>query len=309
MKSKVIYYVGNTVTLKTRVNSGNLEIRPNSIYVNGDDTFEIKFHNIHGIEPFAMPGLGSMMSISYDNKNIFLSIVRINIGGQFVVVNRAKTIELFKIINSKRKINIMTTCDYCGKELTENILLQIGNNKFCNNLCRHSFEKNSNKPKIGIATEQLAIKLKLKDAKTTNIVGTIVGTIVAVIVAFSISHGTMSIFRPNVTSIKVLNQTASKINESLPMMLDAETELFTTVGLDGKLEYHYRLINYTAEQIDTNSLMPKIRKNIINTSCTIKDTRDLLNKGVVLEYVYYDKNKREISRFSLNKLQCVNSGL
>ena len=39
----------------------------------------------------------------------------------------------------------MTKCNYCGKELTDNTILEVGGNVFCNNLCRQSFEKNGSK--------------------------------------------------------------------------------------------------------------------------------------------------------------------
>jgi hypothetical protein len=203
----------------------------------------------------------------------------------------------------------MEQCDYCGKQAGGKNLLQIGGKKFCDNICRHSFEMNGNKSKAGPVISQEPIKSKKKNTKIILLVSLVVGVIVAAIVGSAVYHKAIQLFKANITNAKVLSQVASKMNQTLPMMLDAETELSTTIGLDGKLEYHYRLVNYTAEQIDTAILMPKLRANSINGSCSKKETRILLNNGVVLESVYYDKNRKEISRFSLDKLQCVNAGL
>ena len=159
----------------------------------------------------------------------------------------------------------MAQCDYCGKNAGDKSLLQIGGKRFCDNICRHSFEMNGNKSKAGKVINQEPIKPKKKNKKTILLVSLIVGVIVAAIVGIAVYHKAIQLFKANITSVKVLSQVASKMNQTLPMMLDAETELSTTIGLDGKLEYHYRLVNYTAGQIDTAILMPKLRANIMNS--------------------------------------------
>jgi hypothetical protein len=150
-------------------------------------------------------------------------------------------------------------------------------------------------------------------SKTTNsknaITGTVVGAIVAVVVGVSVQSGMKGIFKPKITSLKILNATANQINSGLPMMLDSDTELFTTIGLEGVLQYHYRLVKYSKEQIDTSVLMPRLRESITNSSCTIKETRELLEKGVTLVYVYHDKDKKVISNFSLKNINCIDKKL
>jgi hypothetical protein len=197
----------------------------------------------------------------------------------------------------------MSKCDYCGKNIEEGRMLEKENRVFCDNLCRHSFEMNGNKPKEGAFPVQPESKSPGKNKNA--IIGTIIGIIVAAVVSVWIQNGRSGLFSSKEPSMEVLNATANKINSSLPMMLDSDTELSTTVGLDGILQYHYRLVNYSIEQIDTGTLMPQLRQNIINSSCTIKDTRDLLKKGAMLEYIYHDKDRRVISSFSLNNNECT----
>lgn len=201
----------------------------------------------------------------------------------------------------------MSKCDYCGKNIEEGRMLEKENRVFCDKLCRHSFEKNGNKSKEGAFPVQPESKSPEKNKNA--IIGTIIGIIVAAVVSVWIQNGMSGLFSSKVPSMEVLNATANKINSSLPMMLDSDTELSTTVGLDGILQYHYRLVNYSIEQIDTGTLMPQLRQNIINSSCTIKDTRDLLKKGVMLEYIYHDKDRRVISSFSLNNNECTYNDL
>jgi hypothetical protein len=149
-----------------------------------------------------------------------------------------------------------------------------------------------------------------KTANSKNaIMGTVVGAIVAVVVGVSVQSGMKGLFKPKITSLKVLSSTANQINSGLPMMLDSDTELFTTIGLEGELQYHYRLVKFAKEQIDTTVLMPRLRESITNSSCTIKETRELLEKGVTLVYVYHDKDKKVISTFSLKNVNCTNKKL
>ncbi len=201
----------------------------------------------------------------------------------------------------------MPHCDYCGKELNERDCLQKDNRFFCDNLCRHSFDDNGGKPKLGPSLNKSgAVK---KPPRKSAWVAPIVGALVAAAVGLAVQQGTKGFFSPKLTSMKLLNATANQINSSLPMMLDSDTELFTTVGLEGVLQYHYRLVKYSKEQIDTSLLMPTLRESITNSSCTIKDTRALLEKGVTLEYVYHDKDKKMIASFSLKNITCIDKKL
>ena len=50
-----------------------------------------------------------------------------------------------------------------------------------------------------------------------------------------------------------LKQAATELNENLPMMVDADTRLDTSMGINGKFRYNYTLVNYTAEEFDSNA--------------------------------------------------------
>jgi len=103
MKFRIIYVPSDTITIKTKANSGKLEISETKCIIEGDSNFEINLNNIQEIEPYSMPGTGSMIKMKYDNKPLFLSVVRLNIGGFFVIVNRNGTIKLYNLLKKYTK--------------------------------------------------------------------------------------------------------------------------------------------------------------------------------------------------------------
>ena len=103
MKFKIIYVPSDTITMKTKANSGKLELSENKCIIKGDSEFEINLNNIEKIEPYSMPGTGSMIKMKYDGKPLFLSVVRLNIGGFFVIVNRNGTIKLYNLLKKYTK--------------------------------------------------------------------------------------------------------------------------------------------------------------------------------------------------------------
>jgi hypothetical protein len=77
----------------------------------------------------------------------------------------------------------MSTCSYCGKNLSENSLLQDGNNKFCDNFCRRSFDVNGGRPKTGSGINQPAAKTRKSLNKSAATVAAVVSAVVAIVVA------------------------------------------------------------------------------------------------------------------------------
>ena len=79
----------------------------------------------------------------------------------------------------------MSTCSYCGKLLSENSSIEDGSNKFCDTMCRSSFEANGGRPKNGIETAPAAAAAKTGKPrnKTTTIVSAVVAAVAAVVAA------------------------------------------------------------------------------------------------------------------------------
>jgi len=136
----------------------------------------------------------------------------------------------------------------------------------------------------------------------------IIITVIAAVIGGAIGKDAVrSYFKPkqDMRSQSVLNQVAHEINKSLPMMIDKDTEMTATLGLEGVLVYNYRFVNHSAGQVDAEQINITLKPRITNAACTTPDTRDtFLKKGVALRYNYYDKNNSFITRIDIQPKDC-----
>jgi hypothetical protein len=93
----------------------------------------------------------------------------------------------------------------------------------------------------------------------------------------------------------ILVEAANELNKNLPIMMDSETRLDSTMALPGK-EYVYfiSLINYAVDEIDIEDFEKEIKQNLINNARTNSSMEIFRNNNVTLIYVYRDKNMNEI---------------
>ena len=102
-----------------------------------------------------------------------------------------------------------------------------------------------------------------------------------------------------------LNRVAAEINRSVPVMIDQETELLPVVGAPGMLIYNYRLVSYSAKQLDAVRFAAGAKQRVTEGACNRPETRDaFLEKGVTLRYAYYDKDKQPIAAVDVTPADC-----
>jgi hypothetical protein len=106
-------------------------------------------------------------------------------------------------------------------------------------------------------------------------------------------------------SVKHLGKIADEINRSVPVMIDQETELLPAVGAPGMLIYNYRLVSYSAAQLDAKKFANGAQQRLKQNACSNAETRDdFLKKGVTLRYSYYDKDKKHIATVDVTPADC-----
>jgi hypothetical protein len=106
-------------------------------------------------------------------------------------------------------------------------------------------------------------------------------------------------------SQEFLGKIAAEINRSVPVMIDQETELMPAAGAPGMLIYNYRLVSYSAAQVDSQRFAANARARIAQTVCIRPETRDdFLKKGVTLRYSYFDKDKQHIATVDVTPADC-----
>jgi hypothetical protein len=99
---KAIYYVGEDISLKTKVEDGRLLLGDDSIQILGKENLTIQYSKINSIEGVRLHGLGQMIKLDFDGKIIYFSIIRINLFGYFVIINLFETLKVLKNIKLKK---------------------------------------------------------------------------------------------------------------------------------------------------------------------------------------------------------------
>lgn len=109
----------------------------------------------------------------------------------------------------------------------------------------------------------------------------------------------------DVRSAKFLSGIASEFNKNLPMQVDSETQLISTMGTEGTFTYVYRLINLTREEIDTESFVVDMQSHITNYACNDPEMRaKFLNEEIELEYKYLDMESIPIEVIPVTLSDC-----
>lgn len=103
--TKIFYYIGETISLKTKARSAKLGLMENSFFIQDQEGshFEIAFSELKSVSKFRMHGLGTVLKINTFDKTIYFSAVWLNLSGYFVIINFFKTNLIFHSLQNKTK--------------------------------------------------------------------------------------------------------------------------------------------------------------------------------------------------------------
>jgi hypothetical protein len=144
--------------------------------------------------------------------------------------------------------------------------------------------------------------------KHSTTIKTLLCLAVGVIVGYVVWRALPEFFRKNEDprSQTRLSRIAAELNRSVPVMIDAETELMPVQSTEGVLIYNYRLVNYSAAQMDRVKFAAGATQRLRQNACNTAETRDdFLKKGVTLRYTYYDKDKQHIATVDVTPADCA----
>jgi hypothetical protein len=108
----------------------------------------------------------------------------------------------------------------------------------------------------------------------------------------------------NETIESLLLETAYKLNEQTPMMVDAETRLDLITSIGKLMQYKYTMINSDKNNINSNQFQNEMRAMLTNNQCANKDILLFLNNGVSYQYTHFDKNGLLISVIKISIDNC-----
>lgn len=102
----------------------------------------------------------------------------------------------------------------------------------------------------------------------------------------------------------VLLKTAEEINKKLPMMVDQDTRLDTTIGYGKKFRYNYTMVTFAAEDIDPNLLENEFVPLVRNRACSTEQMKMFFKNGVTVDYSYSDKTGKHFKTISVTPGHC-----
>ncbi len=104
-----------------------------------------------------------------------------------------------------------------------------------------------------------------------------------------------------------LIQTASQINQNLPMMIDSETHVDSTIGLNKQFRYNYTMVNYSAEELNPKGFTKAMQSQLINRVRTTKEMEVLMKNDVPVTYAYHGKSGKQFTTITVLPSQCKSS--
>lgn len=103
----------------------------------------------------------------------------------------------------------------------------------------------------------------------------------------------------------VLAKTARQINKNLPMLVDEETRLDLTIGLDHYFMYKYTLLNYRADELDSKYIYGLIKPALTENVCTSDDMKIFIELNVPVEYLYYGNDGKKVTSVVISSKDCT----
>ncbi len=102
----------------------------------------------------------------------------------------------------------------------------------------------------------------------------------------------------------VLMQAANNINSNLPMTIDSDTELLSTVGFNNSFMYKYKLVSYDVSKMDVELFKKTMIPRIQNSVCTSESMSEFRKMKIVVIHSYSDSNHKEIAEFRVDTKSC-----
>lgn len=147
--------------------------------------------------------------------------------------------------------------------------------------------------------------------KTLGKIGAVIGLLIVVAFAGAIGKNIGKSTVKNYEQGKLegaieetLIATSQQINKQLPMMIDSETRLDTTMCAGKHVAYKYTMINLTEKDIDKIAFTNEIKTMLMKNQCSNENMIKMLKMGVQCNYMYQDRNGILLATININKSHC-----
>jgi hypothetical protein len=100
---------------------------------------------------------------------------------------------------------------------------------------------------------------------------------------------------------------AAVASRSLPRQLDDDTLFNSVTAQPSRLVYSYRLVRYSAAQLDRDKVAAALKPELVTKVCPQVEVRRLLDAGVTLSHEYADKDGAPVAKVEIVKVDCAAS--
>ena len=129
-------------------------------------------------------------------------------------------------------------------------------------------------------------------------------TVVVVIIGAVLGNavvGTMFQRSNSISIDKALVELSKKMNATLPMQVDKETQLDATMPGPGRqFTYLYTLVHVSGNDVDPSNFVGAMRPQLINGYKTSPGMAAFRSKSVELHYEYRDKDGKVIAAINIS---------
>jgi hypothetical protein len=102
----------------------------------------------------------------------------------------------------------------------------------------------------------------------------------------------------------ILIENSKKINKGLPIMIDTETRLDSTLAIGMQMHYKGTMINLLSEQIDKNIFWKNMNEKLIKNYKSDNNMMLMMRAGLVCFYNYFDKDGFLIAQVRIDGKMC-----
>jgi len=123
--------------------------------------------------------------------------------------------------------------------------------------------------------------------------------------AISVAGGFVSGLEQGSNSGPALREELSLINNSLPTMIDDDTRM-DHVSLQGQdIHYDYTMVKWSVAELDVERFVAVMTATLKTNSCEDDDSRQLLDEGRDLVYMYRDKQSDPVAKIVVTSADCL----
>ena len=102
----------------------------------------------------------------------------------------------------------------------------------------------------------------------------------------------------------MLESIALESNTHFPVMVDAETKLEKTSAEAKTFTYHYTMINFMSNMINSEKFKAAMAPSLVKQMCNNTTLRSYMDMGAILEHSYKGKDQFLIAAMQVDKTDC-----